>query len=87
MGKKSSDREEIDPVLAAEVLRRMDILAEAKKYGFVPIGLPDAAGWVRGRFPDQPCGWLNIGWGTERGNFIECNCAGLGCLAQCSSMN
>jgi hypothetical protein len=87
MGKKSSRNKGIDPVLAAEILRRIDILAEAKKYGFVPLGPPDTAGWVPGRGPGLPCGLLNIGWGPERGNFVECNFAGLGCLARCSSKN
>ena len=87
MSKKSSDNEVIDHVLAAEVLRRIDILAEAKKYGFMPLGPPDAAGWVPGWGPGLPCGLLNVGWGPERGNFVECKFAGLGCLARCSSKN
>lgn len=87
MSKKSSDNNGIDPVLAAEVIRRMDILAEAKKYGFVPLGPPDAAGWVPGWGPGLHCGLLNVGWGLERGNFVPCKFAGLGCLARCSSKN
>ena len=87
MSKKSSDNEGIDPVLAAKVLRRIDVLAEAKKYGFVPLGPPDAAGWVPGWGPGLPCGLLNVGWGPERGNFVECKFAGLGCLPRCSSKN
>lgn len=87
MSKKSSDHEEIDPVMAAEILRRIDILAEAKKYGFVPLGPPDAGDWVPGSIPGVFCGLLNVGWGPERGNFIECARAGIGCLDRCSSMN
>ena len=72
MSKKSSDNEGIDPVLAAKVLSRIDVLAEAKKYGFVPLGPPDATGWVPGWGPGLPCGLLNVGWGPDRGNFVGC---------------
>jgi len=81
-------KSKIDPDLAAEILRRLDILSEAKKYGFVPTGPQDAAGWIPGCFAGAFCGLLNVGQGPERGNFITCGIAGKGCLdCQYSSVN
>ncbi len=70
-------KNEIDPVLAKEILRRMDVLQIAKDFGFIPCGPQDAAGWLPGRFTDRSgkeiTGLLNVGWGESRGNFKECD--------------
>jgi hypothetical protein len=80
--------EGIDPAQVREVLRRMDVLKEAMKYGFVPIGAPDPNGWQPGVFPPPVgCGMLNVGWGPERGNWRGCDNAGPGCLACYSCQN
>lgn len=84
----SKMKSEIDPHLAAQILRRLDILSEAKKYGFVPIGPQGPTGWIPGCFAGAFCGLLNVGQGPERGNFIMCGRAGQGCLdCQCYSVN
>jgi hypothetical protein len=50
--KKNQGLEGIDPAQVREVLRRMDVLAIAKEYGFVPLGGSDMNGWQPGRFPE-----------------------------------
>jgi hypothetical protein len=83
MSKKRSEPE-IDPIIAAEILRRLDVLAEMKKYGFIQLGPQDAGGWLPGRFTDRSgrevTGLLNVGWGESRGDFKECDLTRLGYL-------
>jgi hypothetical protein len=81
--------EQIDPTVAMEILQRLDVLAEAKKYGFVPCGPVDVAGWIPGQCSglNGLQGLLNIGFGPRRGDFIKCDVEKLGLLPRCSSMN
>jgi hypothetical protein len=76
------------PANRRRLLQRLDVLAIAKGFGFVPLGEPDANGWQSGVCPPPVgCGLLNVGWGPERGNWLPCSNAGPGCRASCASLN
>lgn len=72
---------EINPELAAEILQKIDVLAEIVKYGFKPLRPPDTEDRVLGCFTSKSgefvCGLLNVGWGPNRGDFTPCRVPGM----------
>lgn len=66
-----------DPAIAWEILKRLDLLAEYQKIGFRPLpgAVADELGWLEGEslnlFGTGNRGFINVGWGPERGCYTE----------------
>jgi hypothetical protein len=64
-----------DPLIAWEILKRLDLLAEYKKIGFRPLpgAVPDQLEGLEGTslFGSGNRAFINLGWGPERVVYTE----------------